>query len=71
MFVLFGTTDKTVENETVVYFIGVFETGLLALEERNGLMEKHGTKKNDYIIKQISVNTRYDYAWSNNEVDEI
>jgi hypothetical protein len=72
MWVLLGVSNDTVEQETFVYFIGVFDTLLLAKEELKYLMETTTkSKKSDYIIKQIEVNKSYDYEWSNNEEDEI
>ena len=65
MWVLLGVSDDTVEKETFVYFIGVFETLLLAKEELKYLMETtKKSKKRDYIIKTIENNKSYDYEWS-------
>ena len=71
MYVLLGVSNDTVEQETFVYFIGVFETLLLAKEKLNSLIRTKNTKRSDYIIKSVTLNKVYDYDWSNNEEDEI
>lgn len=71
MYVLLGISNDTVEQETFVYFIGVFETLLLAKEKLNSLIRTKNTKRSDYIIKSVILNKAYDYDWSNNEEDEI
>lgn len=79
MYVLLGISDDTVENETFVYFIGVFETLLLANENltqlladrSSGTRTDRGYKRSDYIIKSITVNKTYDYDWSNRDKDGV
>jgi hypothetical protein len=71
MWVLLGVSDDTVENETFVYFIGVFDELHIAKFERDKLSQSSGSKKSNYIIKKINVNTSYSYNWSNTEDNEI
>ena len=72
MWVLFGLYDDTVEQETIVYFIGIFDDLSLAKDKLKKLMETTTkTKRSDYIIKTIDINKSYNYDWSNNEEDEI
>lgn len=71
MFIVLGVRNDTVEQESFVYFIGAFETLLLAKEKLKRLMIRTNTKPSDYIIKKALVNTIYDYDWSNNDEDEI
>jgi len=71
MYVLLGISNDTVEQETFVYFIGVFETLLLAKEKLNRLITTTNTKKSNYIIKKVTKNEIYNYDWSNNEEDEV
>jgi len=71
MWVLLGVSDNTIEKETFVYFIGVFDDLNLAQLERDKLILNTNTKKSDYIIKLVSINKSYDYTWSYNEEDEI
>lgn len=75
MWVLLGVSDDTVENETFVFFIGIFDDVQLAIQERDRRIETEGSqkkqKKSDFIIKTVSVNQAYDYDWSNNDEDEI
>lgn len=71
MWVLLGISDDTVENETFVYFIGVFDNITLAQLERDKLCLNNNTKKSNYIIKSICINKSYNYDWSNNDEDEI
>jgi hypothetical protein len=76
MYVLLGVSDETVENETFVYFIGVFSTVRLVMESRNALMKTKqpnslGCNKSGYIIKEITIDTIYDYNWCDSEDNEI
>jgi hypothetical protein len=71
MYVLLGVSNDTVEQETFVYFIGVFETLLLAKESLNYLIITTNTKRDDYIIKRVTKGKIYNYDWSNNEEDEV
>jgi hypothetical protein len=71
MYVLLGVSNNTVEQETFVYFIGVFETLFLVKENLNDLITTTNTKRNDYIIKRVTKGKIYDYDWSNNEEDEV
>jgi len=72
MWVLLGLYDDTVEQETIVYFIGIFDDLSLAKDKLKKLMETTTkTKRSDYIIKTIDINKTYNYDWSNNEEDEI
>lgn len=70
MWVLLGVSDDTVEQETFVYFIGVFDDLSLAKAEKNRRIETD-SKRNNYIIKPIDVNIGYDYEWSYKEEDEV
>jgi hypothetical protein len=58
-------------DQTFVYFIGVFESLLLAKENLSRLMETTKTKRSDYIIKRTYLNETYGYDWSINEEDEV
>jgi hypothetical protein len=71
MWVLLGVSDDTVENETFVYFIGVFDDLQLAKLKRDKLILSTNSKKSDYIIKPIAINTSYNYDWSNDEENDI
>jgi hypothetical protein len=72
MWVLLGVSDDTVEKETFVYFIGVFDDLSIAKQRMEHLIATtKKTKKSDYIIKSVIMNTSYSYDWSNNEEDEI
>jgi hypothetical protein len=71
MWVLLGVSDDTVEKETFVYFIGVFDNLLLANRKLEDLMNRTYSKRSDYIIKSVNVNAAYDYNWSNSDEDEI
>ena len=66
LWILFGTTYDTVENEPCVYFIGAFDTLEKADEARETLVI--GIKnKSDYFIKKAAINHTYDHSWSNND----
>lgn len=71
MWVLLGVSDDTVEKETFVYFIGVFDDLLLANRKLEELMNRTYSKRSNYIIKSVNVNAAYDYNWSNSDEDEI
>ena len=71
MWVLLGISDNTVERETFVYFIGVFDNLSSAKQHCDSLIISTNTKKSDYIIKSVTINTSYNYDWSYNEDDEI
>ena len=71
MFVLLGISNDTVEKDTFVYFIGVFDDLSLAKQKIEALITNTNTKKSDYIIKSITINNSYDYYWSHSEDDEI
>jgi len=71
MWVLLGISDDTVQNETIVYFIGVFDDLTIAQLERDKLILNKKSKQSDYIIKSIKINKSYNYDWSNNDEDEI
>ena len=71
MWVLLGISDDTVQNETFVYFIGVFDDLTIAQLERDKLILNKKSKQSDYIIKSIKINKSYNYDWSNNDEDEI
>ena len=71
MFGLFGVSYETVEQEPCVYFIGIFESLLLAKEAQKRIFETTKIAKNDCFIKEITVNTTYDYAWNNSENDVV
>ena len=66
LWILFGTTYDTVENEPCVYFIGAFDTMKHAKEARErfvmGIMNK-----SDYFIKKAAINHIYDQLWSNTD----
>lgn len=71
MWVLFGVSYETVENEPFVYFIGVFDNEELAKIEKQKLDDaKKDYKKHltpDYFIKPVVVNQTYSYDWCNEE----
>jgi hypothetical protein len=71
MFVLLGISNDTVEKETFVYFIGVFDDLSLAKQKIEALIMNTNAKKSDYIIKSVTINNAYDYYWSHSEDDEI
>jgi hypothetical protein len=72
MWVLLGVSDDTVEKETFVYFIGVFDDLSIAKQKVEQLIATtKKTNKSDYIIKSVIMNNSYCYDWSNNEEDEI
>lgn len=71
MWVLLGVSDDTVEKESFVYFIGVFDDLSLVKEERKRLISVNPSNVNNYIIKPVSVNTSYNYDWSNDETDDV
>jgi len=71
MWVLLGVSDDTVEKESFVYFIGVFDDISLAKEERKKLISENPSNVNNYIIKQVTVNASYYYDWSNDEKDDV
>ena len=71
MWILFGVSDDTVEKDTFVYFIGVFDNLSLAKDERKKLIVATKSNINNYIIKSVTVNTSYNYDWNNNEEDEV
>ena len=71
MWVLLGIRDDTIERDTYVYFIGVFDELSLAKEKIKHLITTTHTKRSDYIIKSVTINNIYDYHWSHNEEDEI
>jgi hypothetical protein len=71
MHVLFGLRDTFEKEETMVYFIGVFDTIPLAQQKINELMVATEKKRTDYILKTVSVNQVYDYHWNHSEEDEI
>jgi hypothetical protein len=71
MWVLLGISDDTVEQETFVYFIGVFDDLSIVKEHVEHLMTTNNTKRSDYLIKSVRMNTSYGYDWSNNEEDEV
>jgi hypothetical protein len=70
MWVLLGIRDDTAERETYVHFIGVFDDLSKVGEHIENLITTTKTKRGDYIIKAVSMNTSYYYDWSNSE-DEI
>lgn len=71
MWVLLGVSDDTVEKETFVYFIGVFDNLSLAKEKVDNLITTTNSKRSDYIIKSLTINNIYNYEWSHNEEDEV
>ena len=71
MWVLLGVSDDTVEKETFVYFIGVFDNVTIANQKLEDLMNRNNSKRSDYIIKTVNVNAAYDYDWSNSDEDEV
>ena len=64
-------SDDTVEKETFVYFIGIFDDLLLSKHKLEDLMNRTYSKRSNYIIKSVNVNAAYDYNWSNSDEDEI
>lgn len=71
MWVLLGISDDTIERETFVHFIGVFDDLSIAKQHVEHLITTTKNKKNDYIIKSVIMNTSYHYDWSNSEEDEV
>jgi len=71
MWVLLGISDDTVEKETFVYFIGVFDDLSLIKQKVENLITTTNSKRGDYIIKSLTINNTYNYDWSHNEEDEI
>jgi len=71
MWVLLGISDDTVEKETFVYFIGVFDDLSLVKQKVENLITTTNSKRGDYIIKSLTINNTYNYDWSHNEEDEI
>jgi len=71
MWVLLGVSDDTVEKESFVYFIGVFDDLSLAKEERKKLISENPSNVNNYIIKQVTVNASYYYDWSNDGEGDV
>lgn len=66
MWILFGTEYNTIEGESFVYFIGVFDDLSLANKER---IEFAANSKecypDDYFIKKVEMNVShmYDFSW--------
>jgi len=71
MWVLLGVSDDTVEKESFVYFIGVFDDLSLIKEERKKLISENPSNVNNYIIKQVTVNASYYYDWSNDGEGDV
>ena len=71
MWVLLGISNDTVENETFVYFIGVFDDLKLAKQQAKHVITSTNSKKNECIIKSVVMNTSYHYEWSNSDEDEV
>ena len=71
MWVLLGVNDTVIEQETIVYFIGVFDDLSLAKQKVVTLITTTNSKRSDYIIKSLTINNVYNYDWSHNEEDEI
>lgn len=71
MWVLLGVSDNTIENETFVYFIGIFDNLNLAAQERDKIAKESNSSKSNFIIKSVYTNKSYSYDWSNNDEDEI
>lgn len=71
MYILFGTNHNTVENEPMVYFIGIFDNLELVNQERKRLIIQYKSKLNDYFIKNVKINNIYDLDWSNNDTDDL
>jgi hypothetical protein len=65
MWILFGTSYKTVENEPQTYFIGAFDNYELASQERNKLIIELLFHKRDIFIKKTEINHVHDIDWSN------
>jgi len=71
MWVLLGVRDDTAERETFVHFIGVFDDLSIAKQHVENLITTTKSKRSDYIIKSVLMNTSYNYYWSNTEEDEV
>jgi hypothetical protein len=63
--------ESVVERETFVHFIGVFDDLSILKEQMEHLITTTKTKRSDYVVKSVLMNTSYDYVWSNMEVDEV
>lgn len=66
MWILFGTSYNTVENEPYAYFIGVFNDLETAAIEKEKLVSEKRHSINDFFIKQADLNKIYTHEWSNN-----
>lgn len=65
MWILFGTTYDTAEEEPHVYFIGVFSDYELANQEKKKLIIELESNENDIFIKCVKINHVHDINWSN------
>jgi hypothetical protein len=67
MWVLFGTNHNTVQNESRVFFIGVFDSVELANRDKDYLIALTRTKHHsDFFVKEVTMNQMYTHDWSNN-----
>ena len=67
MWILFGTSYNTVENEPYAYFIGVFNDLETATIEKEKLVSEKIYSINDLFIKNAELNKIYTNDWSNND----
>jgi hypothetical protein len=65
MWILFGTYHNTIENEPHACFIGIFDNFELVNKIRNELIIKYSASRHDYFIKDVKMNEKHDYSWSN------
>lgn len=71
MWVLLGVSDDTIEKETFVYFIGIFDNLTLAKEERKRLIVTTNSNQDCFFIKSVIMNASYNYDWCNSDENEV
>ena len=71
MWVLLGVSDDTIEKETFVYFIGIFDNLTLAKEERKRLIVTTNSNQDCFFIKSFIMNASYNYDWCNSDENEV
>ena len=71
MWVLVGVSDDTIEKETFVYFIGIFDNLTLAKEERKRLIVTTNSNQDCFFIKSVIMNASYNYDWCNSDENEV
>jgi len=71
MWVLLGVSDDTIEKETFVYFIGIFNDLNVAKEERKRLITTTNSNQDCFFIKSVIMNASYNYDWCNTDENEV